>query len=301
MLPRGERPESLANKLLHSDQAEASFGVSDPSRMKLIRHFFTGAPAYAALQPDGTAHEIAGDIFGDFQLTGRIFNPGKRLAPVTPPNILGIGLNYKSHAADLNRPPPDHPMLFIKSTNTVQHPGDPIEIPRALPSFEVDYEGELAIVIGRLCKNVPRDRALDYVLGYTIANDVTARDWQFKLGGGQFCQGKSFDTFCPLGPVLVTKDELPDPGKLRLRTRVNGEVRQDNTTADMIFDVPALIAFLSASKQLFPGTVILTGTPRGVGIAAKPPVFLQPGDRVEIEIEGIGILSNPVILEPVPA
>ena len=265
--------------------------------MKLIRHFFAGIPSYAALQADGTALEIAGDIFGEFHLTGRVLTPGKRLAPVNPPNIFGIGLNYKSHAADLNRPPPDHPMLFIKSTNTLQHPGDPIEIPQALVSHEVDYEGELAVVIGQACKNVSRANALDYVLGYTIANDVTARDWQFKLGGGQFCQGKSFDTFCPLGPVLVTRDELPDPGALRLRTWVNGEVRQDNSTADMIFDVPALIEFLSASKQLLPGTVILTGTPRGVGFAAKPPVFLRPGDHVAIEIEGIGVLANSVCLE----
>jgi 2-keto-4-pentenoate hydratase/2-oxohepta-3-ene-1,7-dioic acid hydratase in catechol pathway len=269
--------------------------------MKLIRHLFAGAPAYAALQPDGTAQEIAGDIFGEFHLTGRVFKAGKRLAPVAPPNILGIGLNYASHAADLNRPPPERPMLFMKSTTTVQHPGDPIEIPQALASHEVDYEGELAVVIGRRCKNVPRARALDYVLGYTIANDVTARDWQFKLGGGQFCQGKSFDTFCPLGPVLVTRDELPDPGRLRLTTRVNGETRQDESTADLIFDVPALIEFLSASKLLLPGTVILTGTPRGVGFAARPPVFLQPGDIVDVEIEGLGVLSNPVQLEPLPA
>ncbi len=262
--------------------------------MKIIRHQLAGVPAYAALQPDGTALEITGDIFGDFQVTNRVVKPGKRLAPVMPSNIFGIGLNYRSHAANLNLTPPDHPLLFMKGTNTVQHPDDPIEIPRALPSHEVDYEGELAIVIGRACKNVPRAHALDYVLGYTIANDVTARDWQFKLGGGQFCQGKSFDTFCPLGPVLVTPEEIPDPGKLRLTTRVNGQTRQEDSTASLIFDVPALIAFLSASKQLLPGTVILTGTPQGVGFAAKPPVFLQPGDRVEIEIEGLGVLSNPV-------
>jgi 2-keto-4-pentenoate hydratase/2-oxohepta-3-ene-1,7-dioic acid hydratase in catechol pathway len=266
--------------------------------MKLIRHFFSGAPALAALQPDGTAHEIAGDLFGDLALTGRVYTPGKRLAPVLPPNILGVGLNYRSHAAALDRPPPERPMVFMKCTTAVQNPGDFIDIPQALPSTEVDFEGELAVVIGRPCRNVSRARALDFVLGYTIANDVTARDWQFKLGGGQFCQGKSFDTFCPLGPVLVTADELPDPGRLRLRTLVNGEVRQDTSTADLIFDVPALVAFLSASKLLRPGTVILTGTPCGVGFAAKPPVYLQPGDRVEIEIEGIGSLVNPVRLEP---
>ena len=269
--------------------------------MKLIRHMFAGAPAYAALQPDGSVQEIAGDIFGKFHLTGRVFKQGKRLAPVAPSNIFGVGLNYRSHAANLNLTPPEHPLLFMKGTNTEQNPDDPIEIPRALPSHEVDYEGELAVVIGRACKNVSRAHALDYVLGYTIANDVTARDWQFKLGGGQFCQGKSFDTFCPLGPVLVTPDEIPDPGRLRLTTRVNDQTRQEDSTASLIFDVPALIEFLSASKQLLPGTVILTGTPQGVGFAAKPAVFLQPGDRVEIEIEGLGVLSNPVRLETLPA
>ena len=268
--------------------------------MKLIRHLFAGFPAYAALQPDGTIQEIEGDIFGKFRLTGRTFKEGKRLAPVAPSNIFGVGLNYQSHAADLNRTPPERPMLFMKGTNTVQHPDDPIEIPQALASLEVDYEGELAVVIGRSCKNVSRAKALDYVLGYTIANDVTARDWQFKLGGGQFCQGKSFDTFCPLGPVLVTPDEIPDPGRLQLTTRVNGQLRQSSSTADLIFDVPALIEFLSASKRLLPGTVILTGTPQGVGFAAKPPVFLLPGDRVEIAIEGLGVLSNPVQLESLP-
>jgi 2-keto-4-pentenoate hydratase/2-oxohepta-3-ene-1,7-dioic acid hydratase in catechol pathway len=135
---------------------------------------------------------------------------------------------------------------------------------------------------------------MDHVLGYTCANDVTARDWQFQLGGGQFCQGKSFDTFCPLGPVLVTADEIPDPGSLRLSTRVNGVVRQNGSTGDMIFDVPSLVSFLSKGKTLLPGTVILTGTPHGVGHTWTPPVYLQPGDCVEIEIENIGTLVNNV-------
>jgi 2-keto-4-pentenoate hydratase/2-oxohepta-3-ene-1,7-dioic acid hydratase in catechol pathway len=181
----------------------------------------------------------------------------------------------------------------------VQNPGDPIEIPRKLASQEVDYECELAVVIGRRCKNVPRDRALDYVLGYTCANDVSARDWQRKpWGGGQWCQAKSFDTFCPLGPVLVTRDEIPDPNHLRIRTLLNGAAMQDWNTDDMIFDVPTLIEFLSGSKTLLPGTVILTGTPHGVGFARTPPVFVRPGDIVTIDIEKIGALTNPVIDEP---
>jgi len=163
----------------------------------------------------------------------------------------------------------------------------------------VDYECELAVVINRRCKNVSRAEALDYVLGYTCANDVSARDWQRSLGGGQWCQAKSFDTFCPLGPVLVTKDEIPNPNNLRIKTVLNGEVMQDWTTSDMVFDVPTLIEFLSASKTLLPGTVILTGTPHGVGFARKPPVWLKSGDTVSIEIEKIGTLTNPVVNEPI--
>jgi 2-keto-4-pentenoate hydratase/2-oxohepta-3-ene-1,7-dioic acid hydratase in catechol pathway len=162
----------------------------------------------------------------------------------------------------------------------------------------VDYECELAVVIGRACRNATRENALSYVLGYTCANDVSGRDWQRDGGGGQWCQGKSFDTFCPLGPVLVTPDELPRPNALRIRTVLNGQVMQDWSTDDMIFDVPAIIAFLSASKTLLPGTVILTGTPHGVGFARNPPVWLQPGDEVTVDIEGIGALTNPVVEEP---
>jgi 2-keto-4-pentenoate hydratase/2-oxohepta-3-ene-1,7-dioic acid hydratase in catechol pathway len=170
-------------------------------------------------------------------------------------------------------------------------------IPGHLPSTEVDYECELAVVIGRACKNVTRERALEYVLGYTCANDVSARDWQKRYGGGQWCRGKTFDTFAPLGPRLVTRDEIPDPNALRIGTIVNGERVQDETTADMIFDVPRLIEFLSGNTTLVPGTVILTGTPHGVGMAKTPPRWLKPGDLVTVEIEGIGQLTNPVVAE----
>ena len=171
-------------------------------------------------------------------------------------------------------------------------------LPRGLATDEVDYEAELAVVIGKRCKNVPRDRALEYVLGYTCANDVSARDWQNKKGGSQWCRGKTFDTFAPLGPCLVTADEITNPNTLPIRTVINGEVLQDWNTDDMIFDVPALIEFLSGSTTLLPGTVILTGTPHGVGFARKPPRWLRPGDRVSIEIGRIGTLTNPVEVEP---
>jgi 2-keto-4-pentenoate hydratase/2-oxohepta-3-ene-1,7-dioic acid hydratase in catechol pathway len=223
----------------------------------------------------------------------------KLLAPIAPAQILCIGLNYGRHADETGAKRPERPILFVKGINALQHPGDPIEIPAHLPSNEVDYECELAVVIGRACKNVARAQALDYVLGYTCANDVSARDHQIKLGGGQWCRGKFFDTFAPLGPRLVTRDEIPNPNALKIATILNGERVQDWTTSDMIFDIPTLIEYLSGSTTLVPGTVILTGTPHGVGMAAKPtPRWLRPGDSVSIEIEKIGTLTNPVTLEP---
>ena len=266
--------------------------------MKLIRHLTPSGPAYAALQPDGTACAIEGDLLGDYRVTDKIVKPGKLLAPLQPANILCIGLNYAKHAAEGGKPPPERPVLFIKNTGAVQNPGDPIELPVKQPSTMVDYECELAVIIGRRCKNVSKADALSYVLGYTCANDVSARDWQRSMGGGQWCHAKSFDTFCPLGPVLVTPDEIPNPNNLQIKTVLNGQVMQDCNTSDMVFDVPTLIEFLSASKTLLPGTVILTGTPHGVGFARKPPVWRKAGDTVSIEIEKIGTLTNPVVNEP---
>ncbi len=267
--------------------------------MKIVRYLDDhGQIKFAAQQGDGTAREIAGDVFGDYQVTDRAASVHKLLAPVAPPGILCIGLNYRRHAAEGKAPIPKWPVLFMKTASAVQNPGDPILLPRQLKSEQVDYECELAVVIGRRCKNVLREEALDYVLGYTCANDVSARDWQKNMGGSQWCRGKTFDTFCPLGPCLVTRDEIPDPNVLSIKTILNGEVMQDWNTNDMIFDVPALIEFLSGSTTLPPGTVILTGTPHGVGMARNPPVWLKDGDEVTIEIEKIGALSNPVRDEP---
>jgi 2-keto-4-pentenoate hydratase/2-oxohepta-3-ene-1,7-dioic acid hydratase in catechol pathway len=266
--------------------------------MRIMRYLSQqGDVRYAAEQVDGRSLELDGDLFGHFQVSKREARMVKLLAPVAPKAILAIGLNYTKHAAESGSKIPERPMLFIKSQNALQNPGDPIEIPRYLPSEEVDYEAELAVVIGRNCKNVPVEKAYDYVLGYTAANDVSARDWQRRLGGGQFCRGKSFDTFAPLGPALVTKEDIPDPHSLRIMSRVNGEVRQNSSTADMIFNVATLVSFLSGSTTLFAGTVILTGTPEGVGMGMQPPRYLKEGDIVEIEIEQIGILSNPVVNE----
>ena len=268
--------------------------------MKILRYLSTsGETRHAAQQAHGPARVIEGDIFGEYRVTDVFADIAQVLAPVAPISILCIGLNYRRHAQESGATPPERPVLFVKGNNALQHPGAPILLPRHLRSDEVDYECELAVVIGRACKNVSRANALDYVLGYTCANDVSARDWQIKLGGGQWCRGKFFDTFAPLGPVLVTPDQIPNPNALRIRTILNGETMQDWNTSDMIFDVPALIEFLSGSTTLLPGTVILTGTPHGVGMAQKPPRWLRPGDSVTIEIEGIGALTNPVEEEKV--
>ncbi|MDA0700260.1 MAG: fumarylacetoacetate hydrolase family protein [bacterium] len=252
---------------------------------------------YAALGADGSARAIEGDLFGEYRLTGRLVDVVERLAPVAPTQVIGIGLNYKRHAAESGMATPVYPVVFHKTLNTVQAPGAPIVLPKGAHCEKTDYECELAVVIGRGCKDVPRERALDVVFGYTCANDVSARDWQLEKGGGQWSRGKSFDTFCPLGPVLVTSDEIPDPNALRIRTELNGSVVQDWNTDDMIFDVPALIAFLSAGTTLLAGTVILTGTPHGVGMASVPPRWLRAGDIVTVSIPEIGDLRNPVVQE----
>lgn len=266
--------------------------------MKIIRYQDSaGQIHYGENLPDGSAQQLTGDLFETLTRTGQPADVAKLLAPLDPRMILCIGLNYRHHAAESSIPAPERPVLFVKGTNALLHPGDSIQIPTHLPSHEVDYECELAVVIGKPCKNATKANALDYVLGYTCANDVSARDWQIKWGCGQWCRGKFFDTFAPLGPCLVTTDEIPNPNALGIRTVLNGETVQDWNTNDMIFDVPALIEFLSGSTTLLPGTVIFTGTPHGVGMAAEPPCWLKPGDSVSIEIEKIGTLTNPVELE----
>lgn len=268
--------------------------------MKIIRYQDSHGKIHHGMQrEDGGAERLEGDIFEHPRATGETADVKKLLAPLTPVALLCIGLNYRKHAAESGATPPEIPVLFVKGVNAVQNPGDPIELPVHLKSDEVDYECELAVVIGKPCKNATTENALDFVLGYTCANDVSARDWQIKKGGGQWCRGKFFDTFAPLGPCIVTADEIPDPNALAIKTVLNGEAVQDWTTRDMIFSVRELIVFLSGSTTLLPGTVIMTGTPHGVGMAAKPPRWLKPGDEVTIEIEKIGALTNPVCLEPV--
>jgi len=213
-------------------------------------------------------------------------------APVPRPGkLICIGLNYRDHAAESNMPIPERPVIFSKFSTCVIAPGEPVVIPPT--SQQVDYEAELAVVIGRRAKYVKASRALDYVLGYTAFNDVSARDFQFA--DGQWQRGKSCDTFAPMGQTIVTTDQITDPHKLTIKLVLNGQTMQDSNTDQLIFGVPELIEFLTESITLEPGDVIATGTPPGVGFARKPPVFLKPGDQMEVLIDGIGGLSNPVV------
>jgi len=216
------------------------------------------------------------------------------LAPIPRPGkLLCIGLNYRDHAEEVGMKIPERPILFSKFSSCVVGPGDPVLLPSI--STQVDYEAELAVVIGKEAKGVPEEDALDFVAGYTIMNDVSARDLQLRLGGGQWVWGKSADTFAPLGPAIVTRDEVPDPHNLDISLRLNGEVMQHSNTRNLIFNVPQLISFLSQAMTLEPGDVIATGTPPGVGDSRKPPVYLKDGDKIQVEVEGIGILENPVM------
>lgn len=268
--------------------------------MKLVRYrTASGAVHFGRRHDDGRITRVEGDPFTTYRDTGETAEAAALLSPLEPRDIICIGLNYRKHAEEGGKPIPDRPVVFMKNVGAVQDPGEPILLPRKLRSDTVDFECELAVVIGRTCYNVSKADALSYVLGYTCANDVSARDWQSKWGGGQWCRGKTFATFCPLGPWIVTADEIANPNSLGIRTILNGATMQDWNTSDMIFDVPTLIEFLSGSTKLLPGTVILTGTPHGVGFARTPPVFLKAGDEVTIEIDQIGKLTNPVREEAV--
>lgn len=213
------------------------------------------------------------------------------VAPVPRPGkLMCVGRNYREHAAESNSEVPERPLLFSKFPSSVVGPGEPVRLPPS--SEQVDYEAELAVVIGRRGVRIPAERALEHVLGYSNLNDVSARDFQFP--DGQWQRGKSCDTFAPIGPYIATTEEIPDPQSLAIRFRLNGETMQDSNTALMVYGVAELIATFSESCTLEPGDVIATGTPPGVGFARVPPVYLRPGDRLEVEVEGLGVLLNPV-------
>ena len=261
---------------------------------KYVRYIYEGRIGYGRLEGDRIAVLDRSFIDDGAQATGEILKitQVRLLAPVQAPTIICIGLNYKPHAAEAEMKLPEIPLIFLKTTTALAGPQDSILLPKIAPD-NVDYEGELAIVIKRTAKNVSEADALDYVFGYTIANDVSARDCQLKIDG-QWARGKSFDRFCPIGPAVATGI---DAGALNIQTRLNGRVMQDSNTRHLIFGIASLVSFCSRNMTLLPGTIILTGTPEGVGFSRRPPVWLRAGDRVEIEIEGIGVLANSVEAE----
>jgi 2-keto-4-pentenoate hydratase/2-oxohepta-3-ene-1,7-dioic acid hydratase in catechol pathway len=258
--------------------------------MKVVRFLKDSQPLYGVVEGDGL-YPCEGNPFDGF--TGRQkpipVDSVKRLAPVLPPNIIALGLNYRAHADEGHATYPTEPLMFLKATTSLNNPGDPIILPPDYPE-KIDYESELAIVIGKKAKNVSEEEAYKVIFGFTVANDVSNREAQFK--DGQWARGKSYDTFCPLGPWIVS--DL-DGDHLDISCRLDGKVMQSSNTSDMIFSCRQIIAHLSKCMTLLPGTVILTGTPSGVGFARKPPVYLRPGQTVECIIEGIGTLSNPIV------
>lgn len=222
--------------------------------------------------------------------------PDRLAPPVTSPEkVICIGKNYADHARELGGEPPELPVVFSKFSSTIIGTESPVVLPSI--SNAVDYEAELCVVIGRSGKHICRDQAMQHVFGYTIANDISARDWQKGKPGGQWLLGKSFDTFCPLGPWIVTADEIGDPHALDIELKLNGQVMQQASTSQMIFPVDFLVSHLSQFFRLRPGDLILTGTPAGVGAGRTPPVYLKPGDRTEVAIAKIGTLNNPVVAE----
>ena len=263
--------------------------AADPEMPRTVRGLLELGPdwqrrAWAALPRGVVRHDPAGT---------------KLLAPVPDPRkIVCIGLNYRDHAVESGVPVPTEPILFSKYPTTLIGHGGQIVLPSA--SHEVDYEAELVVVIGRKGRHISRERALEYVGGYAVGHDVSARDWQLNKPGKQWMAGKTFDTFAPMGPELVSPDEVPDPQNLGIRLRLNGQTMQDSSTSQLVFGVAELIAYLSQIFTLEPGDMIFTGTPPGVGMARKPPVWLKPGDQVEVEIDRLGTLSNSVIADQAP-
>lgn len=261
--------------------------------MKIARIQLDGQVSYAQVQGD-SYRLIAGDIFGEHMVSDIVVpaSQARLLAPVDPPQLVAIGLNYRKHAEETGAAVPTAPVVFLKGRNTVTAAGAPILLPEMAPA-EVDYEAELVIVIGKTAKHIAEADVDQYILGYTCGNDVSARDCQHRYDK-QWARGKGFDTFAPMGPHIVTDI---DPQNLRIRAILNGQVMQDSNTADMIFSCRYLVSYVSRCMTLYPGSVIMTGTPSGVGASRKPQVFLRAGDEVTVDIENVGSLTNPVQLE----
>ncbi|MDD3726035.1 MAG: fumarylacetoacetate hydrolase family protein [Candidatus Ratteibacteria bacterium] len=250
---------------------------------------------YGILEGDSIQIIKASPLSNTIELSGKqvsLNDVKKFLPPVEPPNIVALGLNYKEHAEESRMELPPAPVIFLKATSAITGHLSPIVLPKEAPDF-VDYEAELVIVIKKRAKNIRKEDASRYILGYTCGNDVSARDCQMKIDK-QWARAKSFDSFAPIGPWIET-DIKPD--NLNIYSRLNGVIMQDANTSDMIFSVADIVSYLSRQMTLLPGTLIMTGTPSGVGFARSPAVFLREGDTIEVEIEGIGILKNPVIKE----
>ncbi|CDK24070.1 unnamed protein product [Kuraishia capsulata CBS 1993] len=254
-----------------------------------------------------TAYVILGNVLSkDYVITNHIAEISKLLSPLSEsqiPSLRCVGMNYIKHAIELKMEIPKYPVLFFKPTSAVVGPSDPIIVPAAcqMPPAKVDYEVEMAIVIGKTGKNIPVEEAHEYIMGYTIGNDVSQRTWQMDRGGTQFGVGKMFDNFAPLGPSIVSSEVLPDANNLHITSKVNGEIRQDSRTSDMIFTTSEVVSFMSIGTTLRPGDVIFTGTPSGVAVGLEHTPWLKDGDEVEFEIENIGVLRNKLVFENNPA
>ncbi len=261
--------------------------------MKIIRYQKNDELSYGILK-DKEVYQLKGNVFKQFSAGEKVANleEVELLAPIEPPNIIAIGLNYRQHAEETGAEIPERPVVFLKATTSITGPDSEILLPK-LAAKEVDYEAELAVIIGKEARNLETVEVSDYILGYSSANDVSARDCQKKLDK-QWARGKSFNTFCPIGPWIET--EL-SPMDCKIKSILNGKVMQDSNTSDMIFNVKQLVSYLSHNMTLLPGTVILTGTPEGVGFAREEQVFLRDGDEIVIDIEGIGRLKNRVVKE----
>jgi len=282
MLVRFRRPNGTLGWGFRSEQGIVDVSLAAPtlpmSTRTLIEHWDT----------------LEQDVLRLAQTTPPSNEPLEILCPLdVPGKILCIGLNYRDHAIETNAPIPDEPIVFFKSSNTMIGPTDPIVVPPI--SSEVDFEAELVVVIGKRLKHASEIEASQSIFGYTAGNDVSARDWQKGKPGKQWYLGKSFDSFAPIGPAIALRSQIANPSNLRIESRLNGVIMQNSTTAELIFQPAMLLSYLSQVITLEPGDVLFTGTPAGVGVARNPQVFLKPGDRIEVEIESIGTLSNPCL------
>jgi 2-keto-4-pentenoate hydratase/2-oxohepta-3-ene-1,7-dioic acid hydratase in catechol pathway len=274
---------------------EETTGTSGPSFVSTMRELLEhGDSALQTAQEilRRAREELTQHTFGTFPVWAVPLDEVRLTAPITnPQKVVAIGQNYRDHCLEQNAPIPERPIIFAKFPTAVIGPGEEIIWDPDLTS-QVDYEAELGVVIGKRARNVPQNKAFEYVAGYLNGNDVSARDLQF--GDRQWVRGKSLDTFCPLGPYLVTKEEVPDPHNLSIRSILNGEIMQNSNTQNLIFPIPFLIEFITRAFTLLPGDIILTGTPHGVGVFRDPKIFLKPGDTITIDVEKLGTLTNPV-------